>query len=110
MGRKSLGTDNLIDLIMHIFLGQEGFVEYQIKDTKATRISLVKVLMTLTPRESVVMILRYAAKLTLKEIGFQIGLTTERIRQIECRAFRKLRHPSRSKFIKDCLERRETKQ
>ena len=66
------------------------------------------VLDTLTPRERRVLQLRFGLidghQRTLEEVGKRFGVTRERIRQIEAKALRKLRHPSRSKRLKDYLE------
>ena len=67
------------------------------------------VLATLSPREEVVIKLRYGLgpageEHTLEEVGKNFDVTRERIRQIEAKALRKLRHPSRSKKLKDYLE------
>lgn len=68
---------------------------------------LVEVLSTLTPREEQVLKLRFGIEdgrtRTLEEVGKQFHVTQERIRQIEAKALRKLRHPSRSKKLKDFL-------
>ena len=72
------------------------------------REQLNDVLDTLTPREKKVLILRFGLKdgraRTLEEVGKEFNVTRERIRQIEAKALRKLRHPSRSKKLKDYLE------
>ncbi|MGI6647828.1 MAG: RNA polymerase sigma factor RpoD [Bacillota bacterium] len=69
---------------------------------------LEEVLETLTPREKKVLRLRFGLDdgraRTLEEVGQEFGVTRERIRQIEAKALRKLRHPSRSKKLKDYLE------
>ncbi len=69
---------------------------------------LVDVLKTLTPREEKVLRLRFGLddgrQRTLEEVGKEFNVTRERIRQIEAKALRKLRHPSRSKKLKDFLE------
>lgn len=71
------------------------------------REQLADVLQTLTPRESEVLRLRYGLRdgrmHTLEEVGEEFQVTRERIRQIEAKALRKLRHPSRSKVLKDFL-------
>lgn len=68
---------------------------------------LVDVLSTLTPREEKVLKLRFGIEdgrsRTLEEVGKEFDVTRERIRQIEAKALRKLRHPSRSKKLKDFL-------
>ena len=69
---------------------------------------LLEVLSTLTDREQKVLRLRFGLDdgraRTLEEVGSKFGVTRERIRQIEAKALRKLRHPSRSKKLKDFLE------
>mgnify|MGYP002672783772 FL=1 len=69
---------------------------------------LVDVLSTLTPREEKVLRLRFGLDdgraRTLEEVGKEFQVTRERIRQIEAKALRKLRHPSRSRKLKDYLE------
>ena len=69
---------------------------------------LEEVLSTLTPREMRVLRLRFGLDdgraRTLEEVGQSFGVTRERIRQIEAKALRKLRHPSRSKKLKDLLD------
>ena len=69
---------------------------------------LMEVLDTLTPREEKVLRLRFGLDdgkaRTLEEVGREFNVTRERIRQIEAKALRKLRHPSRSKKLKDILE------
>ena len=66
------------------------------------------VLKTLTPREEKVLSLRFGLEdghpRTLEEVGKEFNVTRERIRQIEAKALRKLRHPSRSKKLKDFLD------
>ena len=68
---------------------------------------LMSVLATLTPREEKVLRLRFGIEdgrtRTLEEVGKEFNVTRERIRQIEAKALRKLRHPSRSKKLKDFL-------
>ena len=69
--------------------------------------SLDDVLKTLTPREEKVLRLRFGLEdgrtRTLEEVGKEFNVTRERIRQIEAKALRKLRHPSRSKKLRDFL-------
>ena len=67
-----------------------------------------KVLATLTPREEKVLRMRFGigerADHTLEEVGRIFSVTRERIRQIEAKALRKMRHPSRSKYLKSFLD------
>jgi len=66
------------------------------------------VLKSLTPREEKVLRLRFGLEdgrpRTLEEVGKEFNVTRERIRQIEAKALRKLRHPSRSKKLRDFLD------
>ena len=72
------------------------------------RQELMKVLGSLTPREERVLTLRFGLEdgqaRTLEELGKEFNVTRERIRQIEAKALRKLRHPSRAKRLRDYLE------
>ena len=67
-----------------------------------------RVLHTLTPREEKIMKMRFGledgSEHTLEEVGLEFAVTRERIRQIEAKALRKLRHPSRSRKLKSFLE------
>ena len=69
---------------------------------------MAEVLSTLTPREEKVLRLRFGLEdgrsRTLEEVGKEFNVTRERIRQIEAKALRKLRHPSRSKKLRDFLD------
>ena len=69
---------------------------------------LMEVLDTLSEREKKVLMLRFGLEdgrpRTLEEVGKEFNVTRERIRQIEAKALRKLRHPSRSKKLRDYLE------
>jgi RNA polymerase primary sigma factor len=72
------------------------------------QLELQKVLNTLTPREAEIISLRYGIGIgypsTLEEVGKKFGVTRERVRQIEAKAIRKLRHPSRSKSLREYLD------
>ena len=69
---------------------------------------LMDVLSTLTPREEKVLKLRFGIEdgrtRTLEEVGKEFNVTRERVRQIEAKALRKLRHPSRAKLLRDYLD------
>ena len=71
--------------------------------------STTKILATLTPREERVLRMRFGIGMntdhTLEEVGLQFSVTRERIRQIEAKALRKLKHPSRSKHLKRFLDK-----
>jgi RNA polymerase primary sigma factor len=71
------------------------------------RVKVEEVLSTLTPREARILRLRFGLQNghshTLEEVGQKFGLTRERIRQIESKALRRLRHPKRSRRLRDCL-------
>ncbi len=73
--------------------------------------AMVSVLDTLTPREARVLMMRFGINMntdhTLEEVGKQFNVTRERIRQIEAKALRKLRHPSRSEKLEGFLEDNE---
>ena len=72
------------------------------------RVQVDDVLHTLSDREARVLQLRFGLEddrtRTLEEVGREFGVTRERIRQIEAKALRKLRHPSRSKKLRDFLD------
>jgi RNA polymerase primary sigma factor len=72
------------------------------------RTATTKILATLTPREERVLRMRFGVGMntdhTLEEVGLQFSVTRERIRQIEAKALRKLKHPSRSKQLKSFLD------
>jgi len=72
------------------------------------REQITEVLLTLTPREQRVLQLRFGLEdgraRTLEEVGLEFNVTRERIRQIEAKALRKMRHPSRSRQLRDYLE------
>jgi RNA polymerase primary sigma factor len=72
------------------------------------RQQIEEVLGTITPREQRILQLRFGLEdgrsRTLEEVGKEFGVTRERIRQIEAKALRKLRHPSRSRRLREFLE------
>ena len=88
-----------------VFQPQKPDSDFKARPTKDV---LAEVLQTLTPREEKVLRLRFGLEdgrsRTLEEVGKEFNVTRERIRQIEAKALRKLRHPSRSKKLKDFLD------
>ncbi|MXV93155.1 MAG: sigma-70 family RNA polymerase sigma factor, partial [Chloroflexi bacterium] len=76
--------------------------------SKLLKSKLQELLETLTPREARILRLRFGLQnghsYTLEEVGQMFGLTRERIRQIEGRALRRLRHPRRSRKLRDYLD------
>ena len=80
---------------------------FDLSVSSALKANIQKILSTLTPREEKVIRMRYGIDdghlRTLEEVGFAFNVTRERIRQIEAKALRKLRHPSKSKILKDFL-------
>jgi len=73
-------------------------------DSRDSRMCVLRVLSSLTPRESTIVILRCTG-MTLHEVGVNLGLTGERIRQIEAKAYKKLRHPLRSQKFKEFIRK-----
>ncbi|MBI5613398.1 RNA polymerase sigma factor RpoD [Candidatus Gottesmanbacteria bacterium] len=90
------------------FISDPGPSPYDQTSRQLLKEHMEEVLATLSDREKKVLILRFGLEdgrpRTLEEVGAQFGVTRERIRQIEAKALRKLRHPSRSKKLKDYLE------
>ncbi len=102
-----IGDDE--DSLLGDFIADEGQVSPYEATTKQLMLENVEeVLSTLTDREAKVLKMRFglhdAKALTLEEVGREFGVTRERIRQIESKALRKLRHPSRRKKLQDYLE------
>ncbi len=90
------------------FISDPGPTPYDQTSRQLLKEHMEEVLATLSDREKRVLILRFGLEdgrpRTLEEVGAQFGVTRERIRQIEAKALRKLRHPSRSKKLRDYLE------
>jgi len=77
-------------------------------ESKHARRMIIKVLNTIESREAIVLVLRLACDMTLQGCGEIMGITKERVRQIEAKGLSKLRHPSRSKLsIPFILEHKE---
>jgi RNA polymerase primary sigma factor len=87
---------------------EESDTPVDIASSELLKGHILEVLDTLNPRERRVLELRFGLKdnqtRTLEEVGREFGVTRERIRQIEAKALRKLRHPSRSRKLRDYLE------
>ena len=98
---KSTNLSNIKNLESDLNL-DEVVAKNQLKE------KITKVLSTLTPREERVIRMRFGIGLntdyTLEEVGQQFSVTRHRIRQIEAKALRKLRHPSRGDVLKDYLK------
>jgi RNA polymerase primary sigma factor len=98
------GNSNLGDFIED----REAVAPSEAASYQLLREQIADVLFTLTDREARVLSLRFGLEdgrqRTLEEVGRSFGVTRERIRQIEAKALRKLRHPSRSKKLRDFLE------
>ena len=95
---------HLVDMI------QDSDAEEPVEETSHTllREQLLDIMKTLSPREQKVLKMRFGLldgrARTLEEVGYEFDVTRERIRQIEAKALRKLRHPSRCKRLKDYLD------
>jgi len=102
--RKDASTETINYIESHEFKPFTCLV-----DIPMLKEQLINVLDTLTPREEKVLRLRFGLDdgraRTLEEVGREFNVTRERIRQIEAKALRKLKHPSRSKRLKDFLDR-----
>ena len=83
--------------------------QIEIAETKERRELIEEILTSLAPREAAVLILRYGLRdnrpRTLEEVGKEFNVTRERIRQIEAKALRKLRHPNKMKKFQDFLDK-----
>lgn len=90
------------------FIADQGLQPDEQAAKQLLRDQLEEVLDTLSPREKRVLVLRFGLEdgkqRTLEEVGREFGVTRERIRQIEAKAVRKLKHPTRAKKLRDYLE------
>lgn len=103
---KAVGEEE--DSTLGDFIGdEEGLNPYQYTEKKELKKELAIAMSTLTDREREVLIMRFGLRdgkqRTLEEVGTKFGVTRERIRQIESKALRKLKHPSRSKKLRDFI-------
>ena len=97
--------DSSLEILLRTKMHYNPRYSYTIKSSEFT----TKILASLTPREERVLRMRFGIGMntdhTLEEVGLQFSVTRERIRQIEAKALRKLKHPSRSKQLKSFLEK-----
>ena len=103
--KVELAAPQLISLTeaRHLLISDGSAVEEEV-ETKLLAETISEVLKTLTPREQNIIGLRFGfdgQSRTLESAGRELGMTRERIRQIEAKALRKLRHPSRTRKLKD---------
>jgi len=102
-----IGEDD--DSSLGDFIEDQGAVSPLDSATNASLSEIVReILSTLTPREAKVLMMRFGIGMntdhTLEEVGKQFDVTRERIRQIEAKALRKLRHPSRSEKLRSFID------
>ena len=102
--------DSLIseDVTLLSLIPDQGASQFEILSQRELEVRIQYMLMGLTPREERVLRLRFGVGLdrehTLEAVGEQFGVTRERIRQIEAKSLRKLKHPSRSRYLKGFLD------
>ena len=107
---NSITSDMNIDSLTHEDTPDKHFEQLSMKN------HIKEILSSLTPRESKVLKMRFGIDMrggnaedgngySMNEVGYQFDVTQERIRQIEAKALRKLKHPSRSKQLKSFLEK-----
>jgi RNA polymerase primary sigma factor len=103
---KPVGDDE--DSLLGDFIASDQPTPYDTASKQLLRENLEEVLKTLSDREARVLKMRFGLDsrhpMTLEEVGREFGVTRERIRQIEAKALRKLKHPSRRKKLQDYLE------
>jgi len=92
-------TNNFLNIIHRAFYLSENKSEC-VKDSKDSRKALVNTLNTFSGREVIALVLRNVYSMTYKESGEIMGITPERVRQIEHKGYRRLRHPKNSRVLK----------
>ncbi|HUW24611.1 MAG TPA: RNA polymerase sigma factor RpoD [Patescibacteria group bacterium] len=96
------------DSLLGDFIADTAPSPYDTASKQLLKDNIREVLETLSPREAKVLVYRFGLEggrpMTLEEVGKKFGVTRERIRQIEAKALRKLKHPSRRKKLQDYLE------
>ena len=102
--------NDIYEALNHVSMDLDAYAPVPAEAASHTLLKeqLSTVLGSLTPREEKVLRLRFGLEdgrpRTLEEVGHEFEVTRERIRQIEAKALRKLRHPSRSKKLRDFLD------
>ncbi len=103
---KPVGDEE--DSLLGDFIADTAPSPYDTASKQFLKDNIREVLETLSPREAKVLVYRFGLEggrpMTLEEVGQKFGVTRERIRQIEAKALRKLKHPSRRKKLQDYLE------
>ena len=106
MYKRQVGDEE--DSHLGDFIADQGLQPDEQATRELLKIHLDEVLDSLSPREKRVLQLRFGLEdgkqRTLEEVGKEFGVTRERIRQIEAKAIRKLKHPTRAKKLRDYLE------
>ena len=95
-------ANDFLHIIHKTYYLPENEIEW-VEDSKFSRKALVNVLDTLNGREVVALVLRNVYGMTYRKSGEIMGVTPERVRQIEHKGYRKLRHPIRSRVLKQIL-------
>ena len=106
---QSSGSDGSTSGVTHVCGANETMPQpIELASQELLKSQIGDALDKLTDRERKIIVLRFGLEdgrfRTLEEVGREFGVTRERIRQIEAKALRKLRHPSRSKKLRDYLE------
>lgn len=107
-GHQPFNNDKEESTWFDTYVDPDSISPYKHAEQEMARATLLEIINSLTPREQSVIRLRYGLDdekpRTLEEVGKKFNVTRERIRQIEAKALRKLRHPNRSKKLKDFVE------
>jgi len=98
--REAYMSNDILNIVQKVFFLSPDEV---VTDSKDSRRILINALNTLSGREVVAIFLRNVCGMTYKQSGRTMGVTAERVRQIEHKGYRKLRHPSRSILLKQLI-------
>ena len=96
-------SDSLINIIYWVLVPVNRYKDYVVIDQDGCVKDLIEALNRIKPREVIVLALRSAGNMTLRKIGENLGITGQRVRQIESAALRKLRHPTRRCYLEKHL-------